>query len=354
MKVLLDIGHPAHVHFFYQPLRKLLEHGHEVLITSRDKEFALDLLSELGLEHIPISSQHGKGIIPLGIELIKRNSALFRIVKQHRPTVMAGIGGVFIAQVGKLTGVPSLVFYDTENARLQNALTYPFASCVIAPRCYSSWLPKGRHIKYRGYHELSYLHPNYFRPDKKRALENGLAATGDTFLLRLVSWQASHDIGEGGWTTAILKRIVEKLSLLGKVIISSEGALGSEFEPYRYPGKVSEIHHVMAFCRAYIGESATMASECAVLGVPAVYAATTGRGYTDEQERLYDLVKNIRTLDWKYLEPAIDELLTQPPAHRQDQRQALLADTIDVAAFVTECIETFPAPLKTYNHTADS
>jgi len=40
----------------------------------------------------------------------------------------------------------------------------------------------------------------------------------------------------------------------------------------------------MAYCRAFIGESATMASEAAVLGVPAVYAAETGRSYTDEQE----------------------------------------------------------------------
>ena len=35
--------------------------------------------------------------------------------------------------------------------------------------------------------------------------------------------------------------------------------------------------------------SATMASECAVLGVPSVYVAKTSRGYIDEQAARYDL-----------------------------------------------------------------
>jgi predicted glycosyltransferase len=39
-----------------------------------------------------------------------------------------------------------------------------------------------------------------------------------------------------------------------------------------------------------VAESATMASECAVLGVPSVYVAKTSRGYIDEQSARYDLV----------------------------------------------------------------
>ena len=35
-----------------------------------------------------------------------------------------------------------------------------------------------------------------------------------------------------------------------------------------------------------------MSSEAAVLGVPAVFIATTGRGYTDDEERRYGLVRH--------------------------------------------------------------
>ncbi len=348
MKVLFDIGHPAHVHFFRNPARLLAQRGHEVMITSRHKEMTLELLDQLGLPHLCLSRLGNGGLFSLGAELLRRNLALFRTVKRFRPDVMAAIGGVSIAQVGKIAGVPSLVFYDTENARLQNAITYPFASCVIVPRCYEAWAPKHRHIRYNGYHELSYLHPARFKPDRAVALANGLSADGETFFIRIVSWQPSHDIGEYGWNAELLRQVIQKLTRHGKVLVSSEAQLPVDMEAYRYRGKVSEVHHVLAYCRACVGESATMASECAVLGVPAIYAAQTGRGYTNEQEARYHLVKNIRELSWLRLEQALDELLAVPQDTWRHARDKLLADTIDVAAFVADCIETFPAPLYAY------
>ena len=342
MKVLIDISHPAHVHFFRHPLRLLQARGHEVLVTSRNKEMALDLLRELQIEHIELSAMGKRGMLSLAQELVIRDLKLLRIVRQHRPDILAGVGGIFVSHAGWLTRTPSIVFYDSPNARLQNALTYPFASRVVVPRCYSGWLPTKRSIHYDGYHELSYLHPDYFEPDKEKALSNGLAAERDTFLVRLVGWGASHDIGERGLSDALLDRIVGTLEAHGKVLISSERPLPARFSAYRYPGNPAEIHHVMAFCRAFIGESATMASECAVLGVPAVYCAETRPGYTDEQEERYGLVRNIGSLAWSDLEQAISWALTCPKPYFEQARRTLLDDTIDVAHFVSDYIENFP------------
>lgn len=351
MRVLVDIGHPAHVHFFRNPIRLLKGLGHEIFVTSRDKEIALELLDEINIKHQSLSKQSKGGLYSLGTELIQRNWALHKVIQDFHPDVMAGIGGIFIAQMGLLHRIPSLVFYDTENATLQNALTYPFASCVMVPRCYQSWVPKKRHIHYAGYHELSYLHPDYFSPNRNIALKNGLAETGDTYLIRLVSWQASHDIGEKGWTADLLTKLVEKLSSIGKVLITAEGPLPDKLEGYRYQGKVSEMHHLMAFCRAHIGESATMASESAVLGVPAIYAAETGRGYTTEQEERYGLVINISNIEWSIMEEKINDMLDYPISHWAEARSKLLGDTIDVAQFVTRCITTYPEPLHEYQQT---
>jgi predicted glycosyltransferase len=342
VKVLIDIGHPAHVHFFCQPLKLLRNNGHDVFITSRKKEIATDLLDKLGIEHVILSTMGSKGSLSLFKELITRDLKLRRVVKQYRPDIMAAIGGIFISHVGRLTGVPSLVFYDTENATLQNALTYPLASCVIVPRCYESWVPKRHHRRYAGYHELSYLHPDYFTPCREIALANGLAKSGDTFLLRTVSWQASHDIGEHGWNYALLEQIVNKLKNRGTVLISSEMTLPDDFRKYNYLGDPARIHHVMAFCRGYVGESATMASECAVLGVPSVYIAETGRGYTNEQERKYDLVRNVLELEWTNVEQALDWLFSLDADQISRNRKRLLDDTIDVAKFVVDCIQSYP------------
>jgi len=338
MKFIFDINHPAHVHFFRHPLRILQQRGHAIIVTSRAKEMAVPLLDELGIEHVILSTQKAGGLLALGLELVQRDAALYRVARRCRPDAMAAIGGTFIAHVGFLTRTPSLVFYDTENAKLQNAITYPFASRVIVPRCYQAWVP-ANHLRYAGYHELSYLHPTRFVASREIAVHNGLDLQRDNFLIRTVSWQANHDVGETGWTEKLLTQLVAFLSVRGKVHISSEAPLPRSLAAHAYRGKVSEAHHVMAWCRLFIGESATMASESAVLGVPAIYAAKTGRGYTDEEESRYGLVTNIRKLEWDGLRTAIERMLGEPHEHWRRQRAQLLAETIDVAAFVADTIE---------------
>lgn len=338
MRILIDIGHPAHVHFFKNPIRLLQEDGHQILITSRDKECAIDLLDHMGLEHRCLSVQNRGGIGGMAKELMVRNRALMRVAREYRPDVMAGVGGIFAAQVGRWLGVPSVVFYDTENAHLQNALTYPFATKVVVPECYRGWTPSSRTIRYRGYHELSYLHPDYFTPDREIALANGLAADEDTFLIRLVSWKANHDIGEKGWTTELLDAVVSFLDQHGKVIISAEEPLPQHLDRYHFRGHIGQIHHLMAYCRAYIGESATMASECAVLGVPSVYAADVSRGYVDEQAQRYGLTWKVSGCAHDNLVETLDNILLLSLKDIACRRQRLIEDTVDVALVTRDCI----------------
>src|SRR5690606_14250669 len=111
--------------------------------------------------------------------------------------------------------------------------------------------------------------------------------------------------GVRGWSADFVKHVVTTLQKRGRVLISSEGPLPLELLPLRYAGDPRLIHHVMAFCRGYLGESATMASECAVLGVPAIYVARESRGYLEEQQSRFGLVRVIPRLD----ATAIDEAL---------------------------------------------
>ena len=338
MRVLIDVTHPAHVHFFRKPIALLSGRGHEVQVTSRAKDVALKLLDDYGIAHKILSAQTGSGPVAMLTELIKRDFHLLREVRAFRPQVLAAIGGTFIAHVGKLAGVPSIGFYDTENATLQNAITYPFLTRICVPNCYHGPLPATRHERYAGYHELSYLHPNCFEPDRNIALRNGLAPSMDTFLIRLVSWRASHDIGENGWSRTLLRNTVSLLSGLGRVLISAEGDLPDEYGEFRYRGNAREIHHVMGFCRLVVGESATMASESAMLGVPAIYAAATGRGYTDELECRYGLVRNVFRLEWGLLRDSIERALDTPRDFWVSARESMLTHCVDVAEYAASVI----------------
>jgi hypothetical protein len=338
MKILFDINHPAHSHFFKNPAVFLAAKGHKILFTSRLKECATDLLDSFGFSHQVLSVSNSGNPVGMVKELLFRDFKLLRYVRNHRPDIMCAIGGPFIAQVSMLTRIPSLVFYDTENAHLQNLIAYPFAHKVIVPRCYQGKTPRNT-IRYPGYHELSYLHPNHFKPDRSIAVKNGLNPDVPNFLIRMVAWNANHDLMECGWNANLLEAVLEKLQKTGNVCISSEGDIPNRFKKFLYKGNLSEIHHFMAFCDLYVGESATMASECAVLGVPAIYVAKTGRGYISDQENRYGLVKHIQTFSLETVFHTIDHFLAMDADILEKMKSCLIRDNVDVAQFVSDLIE---------------
>lgn len=57
MKILVDIGHPGHVHPFKYFIRDVEKRGHSVLITAENKEMTLDLLSKYHFNYIPVGEQ---------------------------------------------------------------------------------------------------------------------------------------------------------------------------------------------------------------------------------------------------------------------------------------------------------
>jgi len=348
MKILIDIGHPAHVHFFSRPIKIWQqEQGVEVVVTSRKKEMATDLLDALAVKHHVLSSMNKGSFFSMIIEFLKRDIGLYKVVKEEVPDILIGIGGIFAAQIGFLTRRPSIVFYDTENAVLSNLITYPFSSLVVVPECYHAWLPS-RNLRYPGYHELSYLHPKHFNPERTIAVKNGLDPERRNFLVRTVSWRASHDLKERTWSIELLRNVVDYLEKKGQIIISSEGELPPDLRRFLYRGKPEQIHHVMGHLTLFIGESATMASECAVMGIPAIYAAQTGRGYTDELDSRYGLVRNLREFSWPVMKKHIDELLAIPATSWQEKRDKLLIDKIDVAPFVADLVRNFPRSTQYY------
>jgi predicted glycosyltransferase len=149
-------------------------------------------------------------------------------------------------------------------------------------------------------------------------------------------------LGTSGLTGARKIELVKLLAGYGRVLISSENDLPPELEPYRLTIPPSHIHHFLAFASLLVGESATMASECAVLGVPSFYISPVGRGYTDEQEKRYGLVFNFTGGlfhgDWF---AKIRQFLDEPHAVAliRQGHSRLLADKIDTTQWMLDFFE---------------
>jgi len=343
LKVLIDMGHPGHVHFFKNLIWILEKKGHEVLVTARGKDVTVDLLRAYGIKHTVLTSMK-KGKMNLLLEWIIRDYKMLQIAKEFNPDLLIGILNPSVAHVARLLKKKSIIFNDTEHAKLAQNITYPFADIICTPSCFNKDIG-AKQIKYDGYHELSYLGPNYFTPNPDVLKELGLNVNDTFIILRFVSWGASHDVGHKGFTLEDKRNALKAFEKYGRVFITSETPLLPEFEKYRITIPPEKMHDLLYYATLLYGESATMASECAVLGTHAIFCDYAGRGYTDEEEIKYDLVYNFKdenTMGKEALEKAL-ELLGNPNLKTEGKKKCeiLLKDKIDVTAFMMRFVESY-------------
>ena len=349
MKILIDISHPAHVHQFKNAIQILKTNGHEVLVTARNKEITYNLLNDLGIKYVE-AGESKKNNVSKAVEMFRIDYKLYKIAKEFNPDVLiGGSTNVYVTQVSKFLRKKSIIFEDTEHAWIQRHLLEPFASVICTPSCFKIDLGK-KQIRYDGYHELAYLHPNYFKPDPLVLDELGLSRDDRFTILRFASWTSSREVGHSGLTLETKRRAVKEFEKYGEVFITSEIHLSNEFEKYRVSIHVEKIHNLMYYATLLYGESSTMASECAVLGTHAIFNHFARLGYTDEEKVKYGLVFNFKLDEEnqrKSLKKALE--LLEDNNLRKDgkkKRERLLRDKIDVTAFMVWFIENYPESFK--------
>jgi uncharacterized protein len=336
MRVIFDITHPADVHLFKNVIRRFERDGHGVLVTTRDKDVTLRLLDELGIEHVCLSRMR-PGLLHMGRELIERHLKMLALARRFRPDVLVARMGISIGPAGIIAGAPRIVVEDTEHARLQLAISLPFASRIVTGMGYLKDYG-ARQARFRGFPVMAYLAPGVFAPDPQVLRRWGVNAEDPYIVMRLVSWQAVHDLGVRGSSEGDIIAAVQRLSRFGRVLLSSEGALPEALRGYASPVPVSGMHHLLALARLCIGESATMAAEAAVLGTPAVVATPLRPGYLLALERDWGLLYNVNSLmDGCTL---AERLLTEAdlPEQWAARRQNLLENCEDASEFLANLI----------------
>jgi len=336
VRLLFDVLHPAHVHFFRPLAEEVLRGGGEVRFTARDKDVTLQLLQAAGLPH-EVLSEIGGGVVGLARELALRTARLVQVCRAFRPDALLGIMGPAIAPAGRLLGTPSLVCYDTETAWVTNAWVYPLATRVLTPRAYLGPTRRNQ-VRYDGYQELAYLHPARFTPDPERLRPYGLQPGEPFALVRFVSWEASHDVGDRGFGDR--RGFVEQLARRIRVVISAERGVPDDLRPLALRVPPEDIHHVLAAAQLYVGEGATTAVEAAVLGTPAVFVHTARLGYMLELERRYGLLYCRR--DQRSAMRIALELMEDLPftaARWARRRQRMLDESVDVTAWLKTAVD---------------
>ena len=318
--------------------------GHQFHVVSRDKEVTFDLLRKF---KIPYTSRGkgGRGIFRKLLYIIQADLKLIRLGLNFKPDIFLSFASTYAAHASFILRRPHIAFDDTEHSKFEIFLYRPFTKVILNPQ----WFKKNfgqKQIHFKGFMELCYLHPNYFSPDSNVLPDLGIKETEPFILLRFVSWTASHDLGEKGFSLKTKITLVKALSEYVKVFISSENDLPAELVAYKLPVSPEKLHDVLYYATLYIGEGATTASECAMLGTPAIYVNPLSTGTLEEQERL-GLLHSFRNTNG-VLEKAM-ELLTIPDLKTKYRHRcaSLLAQTIDVTAFMVWFVENFPTSMDT-------
>lgn len=355
MKILFHLGHPAHFHLFKNIITQLNRNGHSNFILIKRKDILVELLETSGLKYYNILPAGRKDSnLGIGIGQIKQNLKMLFFCLKNKPDILVGTS-VAISHVGKFLRIPSININedDAEVVPLYSKLAYPWANVILSPiSCNNSkWEKKS--VKYEGYHELAYLHPNNFTPEQQ-IVEKYISIDKPYIILRFAKLNAHHDKGIRGISLTIAKKIISICEPNINVYITSERDLEPELEPYSIKIDPIDMHHVMAFAKMYIGDSQTMAAEAAVLGIPFIrFNDFVDRiGYLNELENKYKLGYGIPSNEPEKLYKTLKDLLNIVDTKNiyQQRRKKMLADKIDVTKFLVWFIESYPKSIEIINN----
>ena len=325
-RIAIFLGHPAHFHLFKNTAKELGDAGVDVLFLIKRKDIVEDLVKESGYRYVVVREKERTHAGKLGLvgSLVRMDINVSKALFHYKPELLVGTYTPFLS---KWTGVPVISCNEDDAAVVPRfaKMSYPYAKDILTPVVCDNGKWNDKSIKYASYHELAYLHPNNFVPDK-RVVEKYFSVEKPYFIIRFAKLSAHHDNGIKGIDVAMAMRLVEILKPYGDIYITSERYLEPQLEPYRIKIDPIDMHHVMAFSSLYIGDSQTMAAEAGVLGVPFVrYNDFVGRiGYLNELENEYHLGYGIKASEEGSAEKiygVVRELLAKPDLNEEWQRR---------------------------------
>lgn len=342
MNILIDIGHPAHVHLFRYLAKELENRGHKLFYTVREISVAMRLMDVYGMPYTVVGKKKDS-VLGKAFSVLGQDISMLKILRRNHIDVGLS-SGIVLPQVSLFSRIKNFIFDDDDDAveKLYVKYAHPYADAVLTPKAIERKTKKA--VYYPATHELAYLHPNHFVPDKSVLERAGIAENERYFIMRFVAFKGHHDVGEAGLSMEQKRRLVEMMSKYGRVIITSERELDPEFEKYRLPVPPEDIHSLMHYSAMFVGDSQTMTSEAAILGVPSLKCNSfAGRLSVPSMIEKYGLCYSFAVQDFEKFFQKTEELLGKENLKSEwsEKRKAFLSDMIDPVPFYADFIENY-------------
>ena len=344
-KILIDIGHPAHVHYYRNLARELQNKGCRVFWTVKDISVAKSLLDHYGFQYTVLPKK-ADGLIGKVFKQLQYDLNLLWLCMREKIDIAIGTS-VSVAHVSRISRVKSIVFDDDDDdvQPLVTRYVNPFADALLSPDALKGKRKRQDTIYYPGYHELAYLHPRRFAPDPGVLEEVGLSRNETFFIMRFNVFKAHHDVGVKGLILGQKRRLIELLEPHGKIFITTERDIEPELRQYQLKISPEKIHSLMAFATLFLGDSQTMTSEAAVLGTPAIKCNSfAGRLSVPDQIEEYGLCFSFLPQNFDKMFAKVKSLLSMSDlkAEWHIKKDKMLADKIEVTSFWCWFVQNYP------------
>jgi predicted glycosyltransferase len=345
VKILIDIGHPAHVHYFRNFISIMKGKGHVFLISARNRSMIHYLLDKYNLQFF--SRGKGRnGITGKLFYMLYADWLLLKKANRFKPDLFLSFASPYAAQTAWLIHRPHIVLDDTEHAKYGHMFYKPFSTILLNPICFYKKFGK-KQVFFNSYMEYCYLHPTYFKPNQEIYSYLGIPDRGKYVILRFVSWHANHDIGHSGLNNVTKLELINLLSNRYRVFVSSEGNQNDVIiNKYLIKIPPELMHDALHYADFFITESGTMASEAAILNTPVIYVNSLPlMGYLRDEEKsgLLFHFKNSSGVTDKVV-----ELMNIPDIKEAfySKNLRLLENKINPTLFFVWFIENFPESVK--------
>jgi predicted glycosyltransferase len=346
MKIAIFINTPAQVHFFKNIIKELEGKGHNIKILARNYGETLYLSNTFNIPHFVyagISKSKYRKIILLPYHIFSAH----RYLKKIGIDLVVGTG-IYSVYASFLLKKPNIIFIDAVSTKTELNWIKPFTNAIITPSNLATDLGN-RHIRINSFKELSYLHPNYFGPDKTVLNQLSLDEKDNFALLRLNAFDSTHDFGVSGFTLNECRILIKELKKYGKVFISSETPIPEDLRDYILRIPKEKIHDILYYAKILIADTGTMVTEAALLGTPAIchYPKAKKIGNFIELEERYGLIFNVQNFN-EIIGKTMD-LLARRDLKKEwkEKRDRVIKEKIDITRFMVWFIENFPESITT-------
>ena len=195
MKIIININHPAHVHYYRNFIKLMEAKGHQFCVINRDSKMINQLLDIYGIEHtIRNKRPEKKGTIPSLMYLLKMILWCIRKSFTFHPDMYMGFASSACAITAWMFRKPSILIDDTEHNSMTHKLYMPVCTKVLTPFYFKKDLGnKDKQIRFNAYVEQLYLHSAYYE-NNEQVLKELNVKPKEYVIIRYVAYDAHHDL----------------------------------------------------------------------------------------------------------------------------------------------------------------